>query len=85
MSIGLERQLQLVHGQIVEWEEAQFNAELAHRVHTRIKSEKPVVELQVNRMIQAEMAIAELRGVEAELQRELEKQREQKAPTITTP
>ena len=58
--IPIDRQTALIEAQILEWQEVAFNAEIAHRVHTRLKSPPEVLQSFVARMTQAEQAIAVL-------------------------
>lgn len=58
--LPIDRQVALIEAQILEWQEVAFNAEIAHRVHTRLKSPPEVLQSFVARMTQAEQAIAVL-------------------------
>ena len=58
--LPIDRQTALIEAQILEWQEVAFNAEIAHRVHTRLKSPPEVLQSFVGRMTQAEQAIAVL-------------------------
>jgi hypothetical protein len=58
--LPIDRQTALIEAQILEWQEVAFNAEIAHRVHTRLKSPPEVLQSFVARMTQAEQAIAVL-------------------------
>lgn len=58
--LPIDRQTALIEAQILEWQEVTFNAEIAHRVHTRLKSPPEVLQSFVARMTQAEQAIAVL-------------------------
>lgn len=71
MSKGLtiEQQIALVERQIAEWREVAFNAEVAHRVHARLKSDPAVLARHVETMTKAEHAIDELTKIRAELER----------------
>lgn len=61
--IPIDRQTALIEAQILEWQEVAFNAEIAHRVHTRLKSPTEVLQSFVARMTQAEQAIAALNDI----------------------
>lgn len=67
MTIGVVQQIRIIDRQIQEWTESAFNAEIAHRVHIRIKSEPAVIDRYVDAMKQAEIAIAELTRIRAEV------------------
>lgn len=58
-----EQQLAIIDRQINEWGEAAFNAEIAHKVHTRLGT-KRLPEFEQN-LAQAEIAIAELQTMRA--------------------
>jgi hypothetical protein len=70
MSLSIEQQIAIIDRQIAEWEESAFNAEVAHRVHKRIKSDEPILNRYVDTMQRAEYAIAELQAIRAELEAE---------------
>lgn len=61
--LPIDRQIALIEAQILEWQEVTFNAEIAHRVHTRLKSPPEVLQSFVGRMTQAEQAIAVLNDI----------------------
>lgn len=61
------RQRAVIEAQIREWEDVAFSAEIAHKVHTRLKSDKSVLAGFVERATQAEHAIDELKKMLAEL------------------
>lgn len=62
-----DQQRLVIEAQIREWEEARFAAEVAHRVHTRLKSGEAALSGFVERMAKAEYAIDELTRMLAEL------------------
>ena len=68
MTIGPAQQLRIIDRQIQEWAESAFNAEVAHRVHTRLKSERAVLDRYVDAMKNAEIAMAELAKLRAEVE-----------------
>lgn len=68
MTIGPAQQLRIIDRQIQEWAESAFNAEIAYRVHTRLKSEKSVLDRYIDAMRNAEIAIAELTKLRAEVE-----------------
>ena len=61
--LPIGRQIALIEAQILEWQEVAYNAEIAHRVHTRLKSPPEVLQSFVGRMTQAEQAIAVLNNL----------------------
>ena len=61
--LPIDRQIALIEAQILEWQEVTFNAEIAHRVHIRLKSPPEVLQSFVARMTQAEQAIAALNDI----------------------
>lgn len=63
--ITVEQQIAIIDHQINEWEEAAFNAEIAHTVHTRLKTNR-LPEFEHN-LAQAEIAIVELQKLRAQL------------------
>lgn len=66
--LSMERQLAIIDGQIQEWEEVAFNAEIAHKVHKdRLGAQPPALAQFVTTMERAEKAIAELQKMRAEL------------------
>ena len=54
--------------QIAEWEQARYSAEVAHRVHTKLKSGDAALKDFADRMIKAEMALDELKVMLKELE-----------------
>ena len=67
MSLPVNNQRAVIHQLIHEWEEAQYAAEVSHRVHTRLKSGDAALADFAGRMTKAEYAIDELRSILAEL------------------
>ncbi len=67
MSLSIAGQRAVITQQIREWEEARYAAEVAHRVHTRLKSGDAALADFAGRMIKAEYAIDELQLMLAEL------------------
>ncbi len=67
MPLPFASQRAILLQQIREWEEARFAAEVAHRVHTRLKSGDAALADFARRMIKAEYAIDELQLILAEL------------------
>lgn len=61
--LTIELQLAIIDRQIREWQEAAFNAEIAHKVHTKLKTSR-LSEFE-NNLTQAEIAIAELQTMRA--------------------
>ena len=61
--LPIDRQTALIEAQILEWQEVAYTAEIAHRVHTRLKSPPEVLQSFVGRMTQAEQAIAVLNNL----------------------
>lgn len=61
--LTIELQLAIIDRQIREWGEVAFNAEIAHKVHTRLKTNR-LPEFEQN-LAQAEIAIAELQTMRA--------------------
>ena len=62
-----ELQRAVIQQQIVEWEQARYSAEVAHRVHTKLKSGDAALKDFADRMIKAEMALDELKVMLKEL------------------
>lgn len=67
MALTAEYQRGVIRQQIREWEEVRYAAEVAHRVHTRLKSGDAALADFAGRMIKAEYAIDELQLMLAEL------------------
>ena len=67
MSLPVNNQRAVIQQLIHEWEEARYAAEVAHRVHTRLKSGDAALAEYAGRMIKAEYAIDELQLMLAEL------------------
>ena len=63
----VEQQRVIIARQIAEWEEARYSAEVAHRVHTKLKSGDAALNDFADRMIKAEMALDELQAMLKEL------------------
>ena len=57
----------IIAQQIAEWEQARYSAEVAHRVHTKLKSGDAALNDFADRMIKAEMALDELNAMLKEL------------------
>jgi hypothetical protein len=62
-----DMQRAVIQQQIAEWEQARYSAEVAHRVHTRLKSGEAALNDFADRMIKAEYAIDELQKLLKEL------------------
>lgn len=62
-----EQRRTLIERQIAEWEEVRYSAEVAHRVHTRLKSGDAALEKFASDMAKAEYAIDELQKMLREL------------------
>lgn len=68
MALSRERQIAVIDGQIQEWEEVAFNAEIAHKVHRdRLNTQPPALAQFVASMERAEKAIAELQKMRKEI------------------
>ena len=67
MALTAEYQRAVIRQQIREWEEVRYAAEVAHRVHTRLKSGDAALAEYAGRMVKAEYAIDELQLILAEL------------------
>ena len=65
--ITSELQRAVITQQIAEWEQARYSAEVAHRVHTKLKSGDAALKDFTDRMIKAEMALDELKVMLKEL------------------
>lgn len=63
-----EIQRAVITQQIAEWEQARYSAEVAHRVHTKLKSGDAALNDFADRMIKAEMALDELQVMLKELE-----------------
>ena len=59
--LSIARKRLSIERQIDEWEEVAFNAEVAHRVHARLKADAATLKQFVDRMTNAEIAITDLR------------------------
>jgi len=57
MELSIEEQIGIIERQINDWRRVAFNAETAHKVHTKLESPKDRLEEFVGAMIQAEKAI----------------------------
>ena len=66
--ITSEIQRAVIQQQIAEWEQARYSAEVAHRVHTKLKSGDAALKDFADRMIKAEMALDELKVMLKELE-----------------
>ncbi len=64
------QQRAVIERQIAEWEEFSFNAEISHRVHTRLKSGDVALARFEKEKISAEYAIDELKKMLKELEEE---------------
>ncbi len=67
MPLPIAGQRAVITQQIREWEESRYAAEVAHRVHTRLKSGDAALADFARRMIKAKYAIDELQLILAEL------------------
>ena len=67
MSLSIAGQRAIIQQQIRDWEETRYAAEVAHRVHTRLKSGDAALSDFFIRMTKAEIAIDELQLMLAEL------------------
>ena len=67
MALPVNNQRAVIQQLIHEWEEAQYAAEVSHRVHTRLKSGDAALAEYAGRMVKAEYAIDELQLILAEL------------------
>ena len=65
--ITSDTQRAIIQRQIDEWEQARYHAEVAHRVHTKLKSGDAALKDFTDRMIKAEMALDELQAMLKEL------------------
>ena len=65
--ITSEIQRAVIAQQIAEGEQARYSAEVAHRVHTKLKSGDAALKDFTDRMIKAEMALDELNAMLKEL------------------
>lgn len=65
--ITTDQQRAVIQQQIADWETARYSAEVAHRVHTRLKSGEAALKDFADRIIKAEYAIDELQKVLKEL------------------
>lgn len=63
MALTPNTQIAIIDRQIRDWEETAFQAEVAHRVHTRVKSPDSRLDEFMNVMRDAEIALAELRAM----------------------
>jgi hypothetical protein len=67
MELSPAAQIAIIDRQIAEWRESSFSAEIAHKVHTRLKSDAQILARFVETMERAEIAITALDEMRAQL------------------